>query len=68
MRYLTDWRMTLARDYLRTGELTLDQIAHRTGYTSPNAFAAAFRRHHGQPPGHWGQGERVAPVDAIHGG
>jgi transcriptional regulator GlxA family with amidase domain len=41
--------MTLARDYLRTGELTLDQIASRTGYASPNAFAAAFRRHHGQP-------------------
>jgi transcriptional regulator GlxA family with amidase domain len=29
--------MTLARDYLRTGELTLDQIASRTGYASPNA-------------------------------
>jgi AraC-like DNA-binding protein len=31
MQYLTDWRMTLARDYLRTGELTLAQIASRTG-------------------------------------
>ncbi len=41
MQYLTDWRMTLARDYLRTGELTLAQIASRTGYASPNAFAAA---------------------------
>ena len=40
MQYLTDWRMTLARDYLRTGELTLAQIANRTGYASPNAFAA----------------------------
>jgi hypothetical protein len=28
---LTQWRMTLARDYLRTGELTLAQIASRTG-------------------------------------
>ena len=27
MQYLTEWRMTLARDYLRTGELTLAQIA-----------------------------------------
>jgi AraC-like DNA-binding protein len=50
MQYLTDWRMTLARDYLRTGELALAQIANRTSYASPNAFAAAFRRHHGQPP------------------
>ena len=52
---------------LRTGELTLAQIANRTGYASPNAFAAAFRRHHGQPPGQWQRGElgatilRVAP-------
>jgi AraC-like DNA-binding protein len=68
MQYLTDWRMTLARDYLRTGELTLDQIARRTGYTSPNAFAAAFRRHHGQPPGQWRQGELARPPETVHGG
>jgi AraC-like DNA-binding protein len=68
MQYLTDWRMTLARDYLRTGELTLDQIADRTGYASPNAFSAAFRRHHGQPPGQWRQGELARPVEPGHGG
>ena len=55
MQYLTEWRMTLARDDLRSGDLTLAQIANRTGYTSPFAFATAFRRHHGQPPGHWRQ-------------
>jgi AraC-like DNA-binding protein len=68
MQYLTDWRMTLARDYLRTGELTLDQIASRTGYASPNAFSAAFRRHHGQPPGQWRQGELARPPETVHGG
>lgn len=56
MQYLTEWRMTLARDHLRSGDLTLTQIAQRTGYTSPYAFAAAFRRHHGEPPGRWRQG------------
>jgi len=55
MQYLTEWRMTLARDHLRTGNLTLTQIAQRTGYTAPYAFAAAFRRHHGEPPGRWRQ-------------
>jgi AraC-like DNA-binding protein len=55
IQYLTDWRMTLARDHLRTGELTLAQIAARTGYGSPYAFATAFRRHHGRPPGQWRQ-------------
>jgi AraC-like DNA-binding protein len=67
MQYLTDWRMTLARDLLRTGELTLAQIADRTGYTSPNAFAAAFRRHHGQPPGQWRNRELAKPPELIHG-
>jgi AraC-like DNA-binding protein len=73
MQYLTDWRMTLARDHLRTGELTLAQIAARAGYASPYAFAAAFRRHHGQPPGQWRQREldrpdinQAAAVDDIH--
>jgi AraC-like DNA-binding protein len=57
MQYLTEWRMTLARDHLRSGDLSLAQIASRAGYTSPYAFAAAFRRHHGEPPGRWRQDE-----------
>jgi transcriptional regulator GlxA family with amidase domain len=55
MQYLTDWRLTLAREYLLAGQLTMEQIAHRTGYGSPNAFAAMFRRHFGLPPGRWRQ-------------
>jgi AraC-like DNA-binding protein len=60
MQYLTEWRMTLARDHLRAGDLTLAQIADATGYGSPFAFAAAFRRHHGDPPGTWRLRERAA--------
>lgn len=68
MQYLTDWRMTLARDHLRAGELTVDQIADETGYASPNAFAAAFRRHHGLPPGRWRQEALARPVEPHHSG
>jgi AraC-like DNA-binding protein len=57
MQYLTDWRMALARDHLRTGELGMTAIARSIGYGSPYAFAAAFRRHHGEPPGAWRQRE-----------
>jgi AraC-like DNA-binding protein len=57
MHYLTDWRMALARDYLRTGQLSMTAIARSVGYSSPYAFAAAFTRHHGQPPGTWRQRE-----------
>jgi transcriptional regulator GlxA family with amidase domain len=70
--YLTEWRMTLARDHLRSGDLSLAQIAARAGYASPYAFAAAFRRHHGEPPGRWRQGhedpqEVPSPGGKRHG-
>jgi AraC-like DNA-binding protein len=60
MQYLTEWRMTMARDHLRADDLSLAQIADAIGYGSPFAFAAAFRRHHAQPPGAWRQRERAA--------
>ena len=60
IRYLTEWRMTLARDYLRADELSITEIAQRVGYGSANAFAATFQRHHGQPPGRWRDGHREA--------
>ena len=55
MKYLAEWRMTLARDLLLDQDTPLAEIAGRVGYSSPYAFAAAFRRHHGQPPGRWRQ-------------
>jgi len=53
MKYLTEWRMTVARDLLRTQDVPLTEVADRVGYSSLYAFATAFRRHHGQPPGRW---------------
>lgn len=64
IRYLTEWRMTLARDYLRTDELSITEIAGRVGYGTPNAFATAFQRHHGQPPGKWRAGRREGQTSA----
>lgn len=71
MQYLTDWRMALARDHLLNSEMDLAEIANVTGYGSPYAFAAAFRRHHGCPPGAWRQqqsGEARRAGDEIHRG
>ena len=53
LRYLTTWRMTLARDFLQAGELSITEIARRVGYSSTNAFSAAFLQHHDQRPGEW---------------
>jgi AraC-like DNA-binding protein len=62
MKYLTDWRMTLARDLLLDQGTTLAEICSQVGYSSEYAFATAFRRHHGQPPGRWRQ--EAAPFRA----
>jgi AraC-like DNA-binding protein len=59
IRYLADWRMALARDLLRDQQATVAEIAVQVGYSSEYAFAAAFRRRHGQPPGRW---RRPAPA------
>ena len=55
MKYLTEWRMTVARDLLRTQDVSLAEVADQVGYSSQCAFVTAFRRHHGQPPGRWRQ-------------
>jgi AraC-like DNA-binding protein len=62
MTYLSDWRMTLARDLLLTQDATLAEIAGRVGYSSVYAFATAFRRHHGESPGRWRQQEILAAI------
>jgi AraC-like DNA-binding protein len=62
MKYLTDWRMTVARDLLRTQDIPLAEVAERVGYSSLYSFATAFRRHHGQPPGRWRQ-NGLAPAE-----
>jgi len=51
MEYLLAWRMALAKDLLRRGALSLDEVARRVGYGSASTFSTAFSRHVGQPPG-----------------
>jgi len=53
LTYVTDWRMALAREQLRDGDASLAAVAHSLGYASEFSFAAAFKRHHGMPPGRW---------------
>ncbi|ACT06564.1 transcriptional regulator, AraC family [Dickeya chrysanthemi Ech1591] len=65
MRYLTDWRMTVARDLLRTQDIPLIEVAERVGYSSLYAFVTAFRRHHGQPPGKWRQSGKDLPEATL---
>jgi AraC-like DNA-binding protein len=51
MQYLTRWRMQVAVDALREEGATVAELADRLGYRSEAAFARAFKRVIGVPPG-----------------
>jgi AraC-like DNA-binding protein len=53
IRYLTDWRMHIAREMLATTETTIFAIARRVGYESEEAFSRAFKRFQGCAPSVW---------------
>nr|WP_225953410.1 AraC family transcriptional regulator [Kibdelosporangium phytohabitans] len=53
LTYLTWWRMTVASQLLRETSLPLAVIAGKAGYLSEFAFAAAFKRQFGLPPGRY---------------
>ena len=53
IRYLTGWRMHMAKDLLRSSDLGVAAIAHRVGYDSEEAFSRAFKRETGLPPSSW---------------
>ena len=50
MEYLLGWRMAVAKELLRRGNVALMDVATRVGYQSVNTFTTAFRRTNGKPP------------------
>jgi AraC-like DNA-binding protein len=53
MHYLANWRMQLARQMLREGMLSVQEVAAKVGYESEAAFNRAFKRATGSPPATW---------------
>jgi AraC-like DNA-binding protein len=51
MQYVTRWRMHVAIDALKDERANVAELADRLGYRSEAAFARAFKRVIGQPPG-----------------
>lgn len=60
MEYLSSWRMAIAKDLLRRGAESISVVAERTGYSSPNTFSTAFKRHAGQTPAQYSRGNSYA--------
>jgi AraC-like DNA-binding protein len=50
MTYLTDWRLELGADALRTSSRSVQRIAIEVGYESEAAFNRAFKRRFEKPP------------------
>jgi AraC-like DNA-binding protein len=60
MEYLVAWRMALAKDLLRRGDVGLATVAERVGYGSASTFSTAFSRHVGQPPSRYARERHLA--------
>jgi AraC-like DNA-binding protein len=48
--FLTNWRLALAADLLRSGQATIAAVARQVGYSTPFALSSAFKRAYGVSP------------------
>ncbi|MCR9244679.1 MAG: AraC family transcriptional regulator [bacterium] len=64
MRYLTTWRLQVARRALRESDEPVGCVAERYGYLSEAAFCRAFKREFGVSPGKDRKVVAAAPVSA----
>jgi len=62
MAYLTNWRLTLARDLLHDPNQTIAAVGRAVGYTNAYAFSTAFKRETGDSPSDFRT--RASRVDA----
>jgi AraC-like DNA-binding protein len=61
MSYLTDWRLELGAEALRTSSRGVQSIALEVGYESEAAFNRAFKRRFGKPPARYRRDWRDRP-------
>ncbi|MEM7271262.1 MAG: AraC family transcriptional regulator [Pseudomonadota bacterium] len=61
MRYVTSWRMLIARERLVQGA-PIGLVAEAVGYASESAFSRVFRQETGLSPGRYRAARRVAEV------
>jgi AraC-like DNA-binding protein len=62
LAYANQWRMSLAKDALRTTDRAIGELAFKLGYESESAFSMAFRREVGRSPRAYRNESRAAPT------
>jgi len=67
MHYLANWRMQLAKEMMRDGVGSIQDVATRVGYDSEAAFNRAFKRATGSPPAAWRKTATPAGAGADDG-
>jgi len=67
IQYLTQWRLTLAAQALRSGSDGIARIAESSGYDSEAAFTRAFKREFGVPPSVWRKKEESGAAGTSPG-
>ena len=53
IRYLTMWRLEIAKRHLRESRMSIPQIAGTVGYESEEGFRRAFKREFDMWPAEW---------------
>ncbi|MDO6602846.1 substrate-binding domain-containing protein [Arenibacter palladensis] len=48
--YLNNFRLDKAKQLLEKTDLTVSEIAYKTGFSSPNYFSTVFKKKYGAPP------------------
>lgn len=66
IRYLTVWRLEIAKRHLRDSRMSIPQIAASVGYESEEGFRRAFKREFDKWPAEWRDSEQpiAAHLDA----
>ncbi len=57
-------RLSMAVAYLRSGDLSVNQVAYLVGFSDPAAFSRAFRRWTGETPGRFRRSQSPLAVSA----
>lgn len=67
MTYLTDWRLELGAEALRTTSLSVQSVALDVGYESEAAFNRAFKRRFALPPARYRRETRGTSAPRVRG-